>query len=150
MADLPARARHPRRRPSLRAGLVGSAAGLRPFAAGFVLARPEHAMTEPAEIGPRLVIVRHGETEWSRTGRHTGRTDLPLTDKGRAAALALGPVLEGERFAIVLTSPLQRARETAALAGFPDAVVCDDLREWDYGDDEGRTTAEINEDRPGW
>jgi probable phosphoglycerate mutase len=103
-----------------------------------------------ADLQPRLVIVRHGETEWSRTGRHTGRTDLPLTDAGRSAAAALRPLLAGRTFALVLTSPRQRARETAALAGFPDAEVCDDLVEWDYGEDEGRTTIDIREERPGW
>ncbi len=106
-------------------------------------------MTTP-EIEPRVVIVRHGETEWSKAWRHTGRTDLPLTEEGRAKALALRPVLAHHTFASVLTSPLQRARETAALAGFPDAEVCDDLLEWDYGDDEGRTSVEIREERPGW
>ena len=99
---------------------------------------------------PRLVVVRHGETEWSKAHRHTGRTDVPLTDEGEAAAARLKPVLAGRPFALVLTSPLQRARETAALAGFPDAEPCDDLLEWDYGEDEGRTTAEIREERPGW
>jgi probable phosphoglycerate mutase len=107
-------------------------------------------MTDEPEVGPRLVVVRHGETDWSRARRHTGRTDLPLTDEGRREAIALGPFVRGHSFAIVLTSPMQRARETAALAGFPHAVVCEDLREWDYGDDEGRTSAEIQEDRPGW
>ena len=104
-----------------------------------------------AEPQPRMVIVRHGETEWSRAGRHTGRTDVPLTDNGWAAAARLRPFLDARRpFALVLTSPLQRARETAALAGFPDAEVTDDLREWNYGEDEGRTTAEIRDERPGW
>lgn len=99
---------------------------------------------------PRLVIVRHGETEWSKAHRHTGRTDVPLTDEGVAEAARLKPLLAGRPFALVLTSPLQRARETAALAGFPDAEPCDDLLEWDYGEDEGRTSAEIREERPGW
>jgi broad specificity phosphatase PhoE len=99
---------------------------------------------------PRLVVVRHGETEWSRAWRHTGRTDLPLTTEGRARATALRPLLAGRSFALVLTSPMERARETAALAGFPEAEPLDDLREWDYGDDEGRTSAEIREERPGW
>ena len=103
-----------------------------------------------AVVEPRLVIVRHGETEWSQTWRHTGRTDVPLTEEGRAKAAALRPRLAGRAFALVLTSPLQRARETAALAGFPDAEVSDDLLEWDYGDDEGRTSTEIREERPGW
>jgi probable phosphoglycerate mutase len=95
-------------------------------------------------------MVRHGETEWSRSYRHTSRTDLPLTEAGKARARALGPRLADHRFALVLTSPLERARLTAELAGFPDAEVCDDLLEWDYGDDEGRTSTEIREERPGW
>jgi broad specificity phosphatase PhoE len=95
-------------------------------------------------------VVRHGETEWSRDGRHTGSTDLPLTDAGEAAARALAPRLAGESFALVLTSPLQRAQRTAALAGFPDAEVDDDLVEWGYGDYEGVTTEEIRETVPGW
>jgi broad specificity phosphatase PhoE len=99
---------------------------------------------------PRLVIVRHGETEWSRSWRHTGRTDVPLTTEGRARAEALRSQLAGHHFALVLTSPLQRARVTAELAGFPQAEVCDDLLEWDYGDDEGRTSSDIREERPGW
>lgn len=98
----------------------------------------------------RLIAVRHGETEWSLAGRHTGRTDVPLTDVGRARAEQLGDALRGQAFALVLTSPLSRARDTAALAGFPDAIVDDDLREWDYGDYEGRTTLDIREERPGW
>jgi probable phosphoglycerate mutase len=97
-----------------------------------------------------MVVVRHGETEWSKAYKHTGRSDIALTDHGREAAAAVRPILAGRSFALVLTSPLQRARQTAALAGFPDAEVCDDLLEWDYGDDEGRTSAEIREERPGW
>jgi broad specificity phosphatase PhoE len=95
-------------------------------------------------------LVRHGETEWSRDGRHTGTTDVPLTDRGEAAARALGPRLHEETFALVLTSPLQRARRTAELAGFPAAEVDDDLVEWGYGDYEGVTTEEIRESVPGW
>lgn len=91
----------------------------------------------------RLTVVRHGETEWSRDGRHTGRTDLPLTDAGRTVAAKLAQALGDRTYALVLTSPMARARDTAAIAGFPDAAVDDDLREWDYGDYEGRTTAEI-------
>jgi probable phosphoglycerate mutase len=91
----------------------------------------------------RLTVVRHGETEWSRDGRHTGRTDVPLTDSGRSVAHKLARALDGRTYALVLTSPMRRARDTAALAGFPDATVDDDLREWDYGDYEGRTTADI-------
>ena len=95
-------------------------------------------------------LVRHGATEWSTTGRHTGRTDLPLLDEGRERAARLQPVLAGHAFALVLTSPLGRARETAALAGFPDAQVDPDLHEWDYGDYEGITTDEIRTHDPGW
>ena len=99
---------------------------------------------------PRVVVVRHGETEWSASGRHTGSTDVELTEQGRAAAGTLGAALAGWRFALVLTSPLRRASETAALAGFPDAVVEPDLVEWDYGAYEGITTPEIRETVPGW
>jgi probable phosphoglycerate mutase len=96
-------------------------------------------MTAPAE----LWIIRHGQTEWSATGRHTSRTDVALTETGLAAARALTPALARHRFARALTSPMQRARATAAAAGLPDAAVDDDLREWDYGELEGLTTAEI-------
>jgi broad specificity phosphatase PhoE len=100
---------------------------------------------------PTIVLVRHGQTEWSASGRHTSRTDVPLTEEGRARAARLRDRLAGFDFALVLTSPLSRARETAALAGFGDrAEVDEDLREFDYGDYEGRTTAEIREERPGW
>jgi len=98
-----------------------------------------------------VVLVRHGETEWARDGRHTGRTDVPLTDRGRVQAEAVGAALVGRDFALVLTSPLGRALETCRLAGFGErAVQRDDLMEWDYGAYEGRTTAEIREERPGW
>jgi probable phosphoglycerate mutase len=98
-----------------------------------------------------VVLVRHGETEWSRAGRHTGRTDVPLTERGRAEARTAGEELAGRRFALVLSSPLSRARDTAALAGYGEHVqLRDDLLEWDYGAEEGRTTAEIQRDRPGW
>ena len=100
--------------------------------------------------GPELWVVRHGETEWSRDGRHTSVTDLPLTEVGEEAAAALAPRLADVDFDLVLTSPRQRARRTAELAGFPDATVDDDLVEWAYGDYEGVTTAEIREDVPGW
>lgn len=101
--------------------------------------------------GPRLWLVRHGETEWSRTGRHTGLTDIPLTDRGRTEAVAVGGALAGLSFAEVWSSPLSRALETARIAGFADRVEpTDDLLEWDYGADEGRTTAQIRADRPGW
>jgi len=97
------------------------------------------------------MLVRHGETEWSRAGKHTGRTDVPLTDRGREQALAVGEALRGREFALVLTSPLQRAADTCRLAGFGDqAQERDDLVEWDYGAYEGRTTEEIRKERPGW
>ena len=98
-----------------------------------------------------LWLARHGETEWSLSGAHTGRTDLPLTETGREQAKALRRMLVGREFALVLTSPLARARETCALAGFAEkARVEPNLREWDYGDYEGRTTAQISADRPNW
>lgn len=99
----------------------------------------------------RLVLVRHGETEWSLSGRHTGVTDIPLTDEGRRHAEALGARLARWRFSLVLTSPLSRATETCGLAGLGDrAQTTDDLREWDYGDYEGRRTTDIRQERPGW
>jgi len=96
-------------------------------------------------------LVRHGETEWSKSGQHTGRTDIPLTAMGEQQARALGRHLAGHRFALVLTSPLSRARETCRLAGFAAAAeVSDDLLEWDYGIYEGRTTATVRAEQPGW
>jgi broad specificity phosphatase PhoE len=96
-------------------------------------------------------LVRHGETEWARLGRHTGRTDIPLTKRGRDQARALGRRLDGHVFGLVLTSPLSRAAETAELAGVGAAATTDpDLLEWDYGAHEGRTTAEIRGDYPDW
>jgi probable phosphoglycerate mutase len=98
-----------------------------------------------------IVLVRHAETEWSREGRHTGRTDIPLTDAGRAAAASLPERLRAWRFERVLVSPSTRARETCRLAGLDErAEVREGLLEWDYGDYEGLTTAEIHEQRPGW
>ena len=97
-----------------------------------------------------VVLVRHGETEWSASGQHTSRTDLPLTEPGREAARALGRALAGRSFALALASPLRRARETAALAGFAQAESTDDLREWDYGEYEGLTTPQIRRRRPDW
>ena len=103
----------------------------------------------------RIVVVRHGETEWSANGRHTSRTDLPLTDEGRRRAAALPALLAlpggSGSYALVLTSPLRRARETAELAGFGAlAVIDEDLHEWDYGEYEGLTTSQIREQRPDW
>jgi probable phosphoglycerate mutase len=93
---------------------------------------------------PRLVLARHGETEWSRSGQHTGTTDLPLTTAGEDQARRLGQALRGHRFALVLSSPRQRARVTARLAGYADQLqIEDNLAEWDYGAYEGLTTAEI-------
>ena len=101
--------------------------------------------------GPRVFLVRHGATEWSVTGQHTGRTDLPLTDEGREQAKRLGPRLAREQFAVVLVSPLTRARETARLTGFGEVAEVDpDLVEWDYGDYDGRTAADIRREHPGW
>jgi broad specificity phosphatase PhoE len=99
----------------------------------------------------QVVLVRHGQTAWSVSGQHTGMTDIPLTDEGRRHAEALGSRLSGWRFARVLTSPLARAMDTCRLAGFgAQAEVSDDLREWDYGEYEGRRTVDIREERPGW
>jgi broad specificity phosphatase PhoE len=98
-----------------------------------------------------IVLARHGETEWSRDRRHTGRTDIPLTDDGRRQATVLRDALAGRRFARVVSSPLSRALDTARLAGMGDrAELNGDLVEWDYGEYEGITTAEIRERRPGW
>jgi broad specificity phosphatase PhoE len=95
--------------------------------------------------------VRHGETEWSRDGKHTSRTDVPLTAEGRRQAEALGEALRGRSFVAVWTSPRARAGETCRLAGLGDvAGVRAELQEWDYGSYEGRTTAEIRDERPGW
>ena len=98
-----------------------------------------------------VTLVRHGETEWSAAGRHTGRTDIPLTAEGERKAAQLAGRLAGQSFDRVFTSPLQRAARTCALAGFGDRAVVDpDLLEWDYGDYEGQTSREILADRPGW
>jgi broad specificity phosphatase PhoE len=99
---------------------------------------------------PEVVLVRHGETEWSRAGRHTSSTDLPLTEAGEGQARELRSALAGRAFALVLSSPLIRARSTAELAGFDNPQLDDDLRELAYGDYEGRTTADIRLEVPGW
>jgi probable phosphoglycerate mutase len=98
-----------------------------------------------------LILVRHGDTEWSQNGRHTSRTDLPLLPSGIERARSLQPVLAELELARVLSSPLRRALETADLAGFRDRVeITHDLTEWDYGEFEGLTTDEIRKDHPGW
>lgn len=99
----------------------------------------------------QLWLVRHGETEWSASGQHTGRTDLPLTPEGEKRAAEIGRFLAGRQFALVLTSPMQRARETCRIAGYGGAAAVDsNLREWDYGEYEGLTTPQIQSERPGW
>ncbi len=99
----------------------------------------------------QIVLVRHGETEWSRDGRHTGVTDIPLTEAGRKQAAALRPQLDNRRFTLVLTSPLQRAEETCRLAGFAgQAKPRPELKEWDYGTYDGLTSAQIRARRPEW
>ena len=101
--------------------------------------------------GTELWLVRHGETEWSLSGKHTSRTDIALTDHGRRRAEELRDYLKGTQFAAVFVSPMQRARETCAIAGFGDQAVVDDgLMEWDYGVNEGKTTAEIRKEIPDW
>jgi broad specificity phosphatase PhoE len=102
-------------------------------------------------MAAELWLVRHGETAWSISGAHTGRTDLPLTPEGERKAAALRTKLAGHDFALVLTSPLQRARRTCELAGFGErAIIEPNLSEWDYGDYEGRSTDDIHRERPGW
>lgn len=104
------------------------------------------------ELAPgQLMLLRHGETEWSRSGRHTGVTDLPLTENGERRARAVAPVLAARDFGLVLSSPRQRARRTAELAGFGDRMeIDDDLAEFDYGGYEGLTSDQIHEQRPNW
>jgi probable phosphoglycerate mutase len=100
---------------------------------------------------PEIWLIRHGETEWSRTGQHTGRSDVPLTARGEQEAATLRQRLDGRRFAMVLSSPLARAWRTCQIAGYGEvARKNDDLMEWDYGAYEGRTASEIRQDLPGW
>jgi probable phosphoglycerate mutase len=119
-------------------------------------ARDERILQHPPRVGQvsegedEVWLVRHGETEWSKSGRHTGTTDLPLTDLGVAAARALHDTLTGTPFDLVLCSPRLRARHTAELAGVTDVHIEDDLVEWDYGSYEGRTRIDIHGERPGW
>jgi broad specificity phosphatase PhoE len=108
-------------------------------------------LADGAQVGTQLWLVRHGETEWSASGKHTSRTDVSLTDKGREQATALARHLAETEFCAVFESPMQRARETCRLAGFGERAVVDrDLCEWDYGVYEGRTTREIQQEIPGW
>jgi|SRR5215469_7005821 len=97
-----------------------------------------------------LILIRHGETQWSRSGKHTGRTDVPLTESGRTDAVALRPALADRHITAAFVSPASRARQTAELAGLPMAKADDDLWEWDYGGYEGLTTAQIRKQRPSW
>lgn len=101
-------------------------------------------------VAGELVLVRHGETDWSRTGRHTGRTDVPLTARGKEQARALAPLLAGRKIRHVLVSPALRARATVRLAGLDDAETEPGLWEWDYGGYEGLTTPDIRVERPEW
>jgi probable phosphoglycerate mutase len=112
----------------------------------------EPAFAVPGELpaSAQVWLVRHGETEWSRSGQHTGRTDLPLTERGADEARALAAVLAGLDPCLVLSSPRTRALRTAELAGLAVDAVDDDLVEWDYGEYEGLTTAEIRRQDPGW
>jgi probable phosphoglycerate mutase len=104
-----------------------------------------------SDVLPVVYLARHGETAWSLSGQHTGLTDLPLTERGERNARSLGDRLKGMSFAAVFTSPLQRAARTCALAGFGTVAQVDrDLLEWDYGQYEGRRSAEIHKDRPDW
>lgn len=98
----------------------------------------------------RIWLVRHGETEWTRSGQHTGSTDIPLTDHGRVEAADLAPLLAGDRFVLTLSSPMSRARETARLARVPEPEIAVDLCELGYGEYEGRTTADIRRTNAGW
>lgn len=105
---------------------------------------------DPTSPQPEVWLVRHGATEWSENGRHTGTTDLPLLPEGEAVAASLAPALSEHDFSLVLSSPLSRARETARLAGFAEPGIEPRLVEWDYGDYEGLTTPQIRERDPEW
>jgi broad specificity phosphatase PhoE len=108
-------------------------------------------LNPPIDENMKLWLIRHGETEWSLSGAHTSRTDIPLTERGKERAARIRTYLAQRKFSLVLTSPLQRARETCRIAGYGDvAQVEENLREWDYGIFEGRTTADIRKDQPDW
>lgn len=111
---------------------------------------PAFVMPATVSDGAELWLIRHGQTEWSRDGKHTGRTEVPLTEHGEDEARALAPMLKRLAPALVLCSPRERARRTAELAGLDIDRIDDELAEWDYGDYEGRTSAEIHETVPGW
>jgi broad specificity phosphatase PhoE len=113
-------------------------------------AGPAFVMPANVDDGAALWLIRHGQTEWSRDGRHTGSTDIPLTAHGEDEARALGPLVRSLHPALVLCSPRSRAQRTAELAGLHIDAIDDDLAEWDYGDYEGLTSAEIHETVPGW
>jgi broad specificity phosphatase PhoE len=108
-------------------------------------------LNPPSNENLQLWLIRHGETEWSLSGAHTSRTDIPLTERGKERAAKIRTYLAQRKFNLVLTSPLQRARETCRIAGYADvAQIEENLREWDYGIFEGRTTADIRKDQPDW
>lgn len=108
-------------------------------------------MNPPGTENMQLWLIRHGETEWSLSGAHTSKTDIPLTERGKERATKIRDYLAQRKFNLVLTSPLQRARETCRIAGYADvAQIEENLREWDYGIFEGRTTADIRKDQPDW
>jgi probable phosphoglycerate mutase len=108
-------------------------------------------MNSPDTENLQLWLIRHGETEWSLSGAHTSRTDIPLTERGKERATRIRDYLAQRKFSLVLASPLQRARETCRIAGYADvAQIEENLREWDYGIFEGRTTADIRKDQPDW
>ena len=103
-----------------------------------------------ATVRKRIWLIRHGETEWSLSGQHTGRTEIPLLELGQRRAVAVGRELGGKQFALMLTSPRRRARDTARLAGYSDVEVDNNLQEWDYGVYEGVTTKDVGKTAPGW
>jgi broad specificity phosphatase PhoE len=108
-------------------------------------------LNSPGTENLQLWLIRHGETEWSLSGAHTSRTDIPLTERGKERAAKIRDYLAQRKFSLVLTSPLLRARETCRIAGYADgAQIEENLREWDYGIFEGRTTADIRKDQPDW
>jgi broad specificity phosphatase PhoE len=108
-------------------------------------------LNSPGTENLQLWLIRHGETEWSLSGAHTSRTDIPLTERGKERAAKIRDYLAQRKFSLVLTSPLHRARETCRIAGYADvAQIEEKLREWDYGIFEGRTTADIRKDQPDW